>query len=182
MPGGCGKTFTATQFARGNAGVIYIKATACHNRHTLLEDLAIVAGISAHSEAPELFKRLLAFVEEQHAPLIIVDDAHKLKDRALHTLQQLFGALKGVCGLVLMGNEVLRERIGILTRHHELYRTMGGAFITSYGQWAADIETICKTNGTEDPAQIAQAVRKHYGSLHGLKETIAAPVTARMAA
>jgi hypothetical protein len=87
-----------------------------------------------------------AHIRNCHAPLLVIDNAHVLKDRVLHLVTDLFGSLGGICGLVLMGDTSLVNRVGMLTPHHRLHALIGQSFVAQHTIPAADTYAIAHTN------------------------------------
>ena len=157
---GLGKTFAATRYMRQHEQVCYIACKPGHNRMQFTTDLLRAAGISAEGTVPELIQAFITAITAKDQPLLIIDDAHLLKDRVLHLVVALSNALTGRAGILLMGNEELPQQIAEGARGRKagyltLFNTFGRRFITLTRPSPRDAELICRANGITDDYQIA---------------------------
>lgn len=80
---GLGKTFTAEEYTKENEDVFYLNGREDMNRKALLVSLADKLKISSNESVPVLLKRIVEKMGEMKEPLLIIDNAHNLKDRVL---------------------------------------------------------------------------------------------------
>lgn len=114
--------------------------------------LMTAAGMNYRDGVPEMMQYFTDNIEQKEEPLLIVDDAHKLKDRVLHLLVLLSNSLAGKAGIIMMGADSLRGRIidGVRTKkpgYDEIYKSIGRRFITLSSPGPKDIELVCHANG-----------------------------------
>jgi type II secretory pathway predicted ATPase ExeA len=129
------------------------------------------AGISTKGTVPEMLQLFTDYVRGMEASLLIVDDAHRLKDRVLHLLVMLSNCISGSAGVVLIGGEKLRTRIleGINLHKpgfEELYKSIGSRFITLLSPGPRDVELVCRANGIVRDDLLQQIVEESQNNLH----------------
>ncbi len=149
---GLGKTFTAVRYAHEHANTYYIEGNEQLNRKSFMTALMTAAGMNYRDGVPEMMQYFTDNIEQKEEPLLIVDDAHKLKDRVLHLLVLLSNSLAGKAGIIMMGADSLRGRIidGVRTKkpgYDEIYKSIGRRFITLSSPGPKDIELVCHANG-----------------------------------
>ena len=186
MAAGLGKTFTASHYVRENEHVWYVAGLEQYNRKSFLELLLAAAGHKATGTVPHMMEQLAALVEEKDEPLIIVDDAHKLKDRVLHLVVQLSNQLWGKAGIIIMGNEQLRERVieGVRLKkvgYDEIFRSIGRRFITLNSIQPWDVGLVCRANGVFDE-DIIRHITNTATNLHEVTHILQRPAELGMAA
>jgi DNA transposition AAA+ family ATPase len=170
---GLGKTFTATQYARKHDHVIYICANSTHNRRSFIAELLYAVGIKPSGTMPDMINSFSATFTAKDAPLLIVDDAHLLKDRVLQLLVAITNTLTGKAGVVLMGTEELITRITEGTQEQKtgfdrIYDTLGRRFITLNSLNPKDIEVICRANNLDEDSAIMAVAEACNGNLHNI--------------
>lgn len=112
-----------------------------------------VSGLT--DEIVFFFKRRSAQVN----PLLILDEANKLKPSSLRLIIPLYNKLKGDMGLVIVGADDLERHIKNGVRrdvrgYDELDSRLGRKFMHLYGTTIDDVRAICAANGVTD--QLAQ--------------------------
>jgi hypothetical protein len=155
---------------RENEDVWYVAGLEQYNRKSFMSMLLAAAGHRADGTVPELIEQVAAAAEEKEECLIIVDDAHKLKDRVLHLLVLLANRLAGKAGIVIMGNEDLRMRVveGVRlkkTGYEEIFKSIGRRFITLNYLAPQDVALVCRANGVFDD-DIINYITENAGNLH----------------
>ena len=158
---GLGKTFTAGHYTRENDETYYVAGKEEYNRKSFMTLLMNAAGLEAKGTVPELMQQFADYVSGKEEPLIIIDDAHKLKDRVLHLVILLANTLAGKAGIVIMGGDHLRMRIveGVRLKkvgYDDIYKSIGRRFITLGSLGPKDVDLICRANGLYDDDIIQQ--------------------------
>jgi len=177
METGLGKTFTAGQYTREQEHVYYMAGNADYNRKSFMALLLHSAGLDASGTVPELMARFADHVAAVETPLVIIDDAHKLKDRVLHMLVLLANSLVGKAGIIIMGGPELRMRIveGVRLKKvgfDEIYKSIGRRFITLTTLALKDVEVVCRANGVHDDDIIEYITAECGNSLHAASRLI----------
>jgi AAA domain-containing protein len=171
MSEGLGKTFTAGHYARENDNTYYIGCNETYNRKSFITTLLHAAGEEATGTVPEMMDRFTSCMCEKEEPLLILDDAHKLKDRVLHLVVLLGNAIAGKSGIVMMGGENLRTRIieGVRLKKigfEDIFKSIGRRFITLSSPGPKDVELVCRANGIYDEDVIGHVREECKNNLH----------------
>lgn len=184
---GMGKTFTAARYAHENSNVVYVTGSDGYNRKSFLTTLLWAAGHEADGTAPAMLRQLISVIKEKEQPLLIVDDAHKLKDRVLLLLVLLANSVAGTAGIIMMGDASLRMRIieGMRLKRpgfDEIYKTIGRRFIALQYLSPGDVAAVCRANGIHDEDVISYIAETSNNSLHTATSLIITQAQQRMAA
>lgn len=187
VAGGLGKTFTALRYTREHGAAYYVAALEEYNRKSFLTALMQSLGMEATGTVPEMMERCIAHIKNTEEPLLIIDDAHKLKDRVLHLLISLVNELSGHAGIIIMGKEQLRNRIidGVRlkkTGYDEIFKSIGRRFIVLGTPGPKDAELVCHANGFYDDEQIDRINAEPGMNLHKVTAMIRNQHYERMAA
>jgi hypothetical protein len=164
-----GKSFTAEYYAKQHPDTLYLKANNIHTQKTLLSTLLKQLFMHPSSTVNTMIKQLHYAFDQMNEPLLIIDDAHKLKPSVLQMLGLL---INGKCGVIIMGNEKLAQRIQASPkRFAKLFLQLGNRFIKGNPNRMSDAALLCKANGIDDPDKITELCR--YGAdLHQLTMAI----------
>jgi hypothetical protein len=168
---GLGKTFTAGRYIREHDETFYVAGNSAFNRRSFMTHLMEASGLEAKGNLPEMMQRFAFYVTSKEEPLLIIDDAHKLKDRVLHLLVILVNSLAGNAGVIIMGNDQLRMRIveGLRLQrpgYDEIYKSIGRRFITLGSAGPKDVDLVCRANGIYDDDVIAHIREESSNNLH----------------
>ncbi len=184
---GLGKTFTASQYAREHEDTYFVSGLEQYNRKSFMTMIMSAAGLSATGTMPELMKQFADHMSNKEEPLLIIDDAHKLKDRVLHLLILLANSLTGNAGIVIMGNDQLRTRIieGVRLKkigYDEIFKSIGRRFITLSSLGPKDVEMVCHANGIFEECQVGYITNACNNSLHKISDLVQANSQLKLAA
>jgi len=177
MGEGLGKTFTAAHYVRENDNTFYIGCSEDFNRRSFMTELLHAAGIDATGTVPEMMELFATCVCEKEEPLLILDDAHKLKDRVLHLIVLLANAMMGKAGIIIMGGENLRSRIieGVRLKKigfEDIFKSIGRRFITLASPGPRDVELICRANSIHEEDVISHVKEECKNNLHAAAHLI----------
>lgn len=184
---GLGKTFAAGHYTRENQDTLYISCNEQYNRRSFMADVLVNAGVAPKGTVPEMVQQFNTLIESKSEPLIIFDDAHKLKDRVLHMIVLLANGLAGKAGIIIMGNDQMRTRVleGVRLKkigYDEIYKTIGRRFITLTTLAKKDVAMICQANGLHDETIIDHITAECNNNLHQVASLIHQVVPLEMAA
>ena len=168
---GLGKTFTAERYAHQNSNTYYMEGNEQMNRKSFMTLLMKEAKMSYNGGVPEMMQYFADNIEQKEEPLLIIDDAHKLKDRVLHLLVMLSNSLAGKAGIIMMGDDTLRTRIidGVRLKkvgYDEIYKSIGRRFITLNSPGPKDVELVCNANGLYHEEVVAAVKEECNNDLH----------------
>lgn len=159
---GSGKTATLKTFAEQNKGqsVFYLQAREWSKRDFLME-LCRILGVDTgkgYTSVDKLGLKAIDFLSNRKGknPLLIVDEADKLKPSALRWFITLYNELEDEIGVIIAGTENLEKTIkrGVkynLLGFDEIDSRFGRKFINDIvGARLTDVEMICQANGITD--------------------------------
>ncbi|MBL7868851.1 MAG: ATP-binding protein [Flavobacterium lindanitolerans] len=161
---GSGKTAGIEAFVQANSESVYrIEANEWAKREFLMA-LALNLGIEIPKGAVSVYQlgsKIVDFFNERAfmKPLLIIDEADKLKAPALRFLIPFFNKLEDKVGVVIAGTENLEKEINKGVKmaskgYDELASRFGRNFIHLIGATSKDIELICNANGITDKQTI----------------------------
>jgi len=175
--GGLGKTFSAIRYVRENENAYYLACNGEFNRKSFICALTRVLGFEAKGGVPAIMQQVTDFMVEKEEAILILDDAHKLKDRVLHLIVLLANSFAGKTGIIILGCEELRTRIieGVRLKKvgfDDIFKSIGRRFITLGNLGPKDVELVCKANGVHDEDVISYIEEASAGNLHSTTELI----------
>lgn len=162
---GSGKTASLTSYERANReqAVFYISCREWSKKEFLVY-LALNCGIDAANRAmttDALLMSVVAFFKARRTrrPLLILDEADKLKGAALRTLITLYNECEDGMGVVICGTDHLEKQMMADARYNrkgadELVSRFGRRFVHLVGSTLRDVAEICKANGVTETATI----------------------------
>ena len=174
---GLGKTFTASHYTRENDNTFYIACNELYNRKAFMLKLMETVGLDTKGTVPQMMEQFAGHITSLEEPLLILDDAHKLKDRVLHLVILLANAMAGKVGIIVMGGNELRMRIveGVRLKkvgYDEIYKSIGRRFITLGSLGPKDVELVCRANGVYDDELISHISETCDNNLHNAAQLI----------
>lgn len=163
---GSGKTATLSNYAELNNEecVFYIQAREWAKReflYQLCKNLGVDTG-KGYISVDALGMKVIDFFAKRKGknPLLIVDEADKLKPSALRWFISLYNELEDEMGLIIAGTENLEKTIkqGVKYKRlgfDEIDSRFGRKFINDLiGARKQDVELICQANGINDKVLI----------------------------
>lgn len=137
--------------------IFYIRCREWSGRKFLTE-LCISLGIDPeNSNTDELGEKVSKFFKNRSAynPILIVDEADKLKDSAIRWFIHFYNENKKITGCIMAGTEYLEKRIrdGVRLQkqgYNEIESRFGGIYVKLIGSRKADVQAICESNGIFD--------------------------------
>lgn len=152
---GSGKSHPLKEYAQSYPNVYYIECEEYYTKKVFLNmlrqkmgliDTGYETGMSIHEMVTEIIDHLNSLAN----PLVIIDEADKLKDGVINFFKTFYN--KTNAGYVLSGAPYFQKRIlkGVRLQkqsYQEIFSRLGGEFL-SLGEIDKDsIEQICEANG-----------------------------------
>lgn len=163
---GSGKTATLSNYAELNNEecVFYIQAREWAKReflYQLCKNLGVDTG-KGYTSVDALGMKVIDFFAKRKGknPLLIVDEADKLKPSALRWFISLYNELEDEMGLIIAGTENLEKTIKQGVKYNklgfdEIDSRFGRKFINDLiGARKQDVELICQANGISNKVLI----------------------------
>jgi len=162
---GSGKTAGQTAYEAVNRGNS-VFALSCREwaKREFLQNLAASLGLEAWNKTLSMDSLLMAItdffkVRAAQRPLLILDEADKLKGPAIRTLITLFNECEDRLGVVIIGTDHLAKQMQADARYNrkgaeELLSRFGRRFINLVGATLQDVAQICTANGVSDKETI----------------------------
>lgn len=175
---GTGKSGTAVHYAKTHANVFHISCAEYFNRKQFLQKIMESMGKdSIGMNASECMDEIVSSVLKMNNPLILLDEADKLKDESLRFFITFYNFLEDKCGMVLMATDVLEKKIrkGVRikkTGFKEIYSRLGRKFVCLKGTNMEEVASICNANGMTDPQEISYVFNNYEGDLRRLKRLV----------
>lgn len=158
---GSGKTQTLEYLFNNDlsGNVIFIQAEEWNARQFLLELAERTCGIpkKGYADIPTLLKKITIHLNGMASdkPLLVIDEADKLKPAAFRKLIPLYNRTEHRLGCVLAGTENLQKEIeqgvrGKKKGYDEIESRLGRSYIDLPGAPKEDVIAICLANGLSD--------------------------------
>ena len=107
-----GKTFTAKVFTREHKNTVYIDCSQVPTKQRLVRKIASEFGLDSNGRFYEVRQDLIDYLNNFiEKPLIILDEAGDLDDKAFREIKGLWNATEENCGWYMMGADGLKAKI-----------------------------------------------------------------------
>ncbi len=153
---GSGKTQAIKHYAQSHAEVFNVSCSEYFSRKVFLSKLyQSMGGSPAGMNTPELVDAIADKLRVAEFPLIILDEADKLKDNVFQFLISLYNILEERCGMLLCATDYLERRMlrGVQNKRcgfAEVYSRMGDKFQYLPLPSLEDVALVCRANGLDD--------------------------------
>ena len=173
---GSGKTWALTTYASSNMNCYFI---ACKEHWTVknfVEKIMLAIGMQVFpGTITEKVDAVVDFLNTKQSPLLIVDEADKLRDRALIIVKTLYDEAR--TGIVLAGTPYFEIRISRGCRsnkmgYKEIFSRVGGEFFHLGAIGTDEIFQICLANDIHEEKVIRAIAREARGDLRRVKSAI----------
>lgn len=175
---GIGKSEVYKQYTRTYKNVIHVECKNYWSKKSYVKNLLTTVGIDPVGTTEELIHQFLDHVKGLKKPLIIIDQADKLKDPQLDLFMDFYNDLFGHCGFILSGVKSLKKRIikGVQRDkmgYRELWSRIGSKFYDQIGATTVqDVAKICMANGVEDGETIMEISNLSEGDLRKVRREV----------
>lgn len=151
---GAGKTYAIREYRRQNPSETYLVTCADDlTSKSFMIELAEAVGIKAIGATSTLRKNITRKLNDDANPLLIIDEAENLKDGAWGSIKSMMDALKGKCGIVLIGandfETTLAKKASRMKRSFpQIYsRIKEGGFTPLFKLSMDDVSLVCSSLG-----------------------------------
>lgn len=175
---GLGKSESLKAFASKHKNVFYLECAVYWTRKIFLQELLRSLGESDQvGNVPDMFKAVIESLRSKERPLILIDEADKLKDGVIDMFNALYNATLNHAGWILSGAPYLEKRIERGRRNDrqsfkEIYSRIGSEYHRLKPLIAKDITDVCKANGIEEPEQIQEIINRCQNDLRRVKNLV----------
>lgn len=165
---GSGKSYALREYANSHKDVFYIECEEYYTKKVFLRKLLQKMGVNVmHMTIGDMVDTAIDYLNAKRSPLVIIDEADKLKDNVLNFFKTFYN--KTDAGFVLAGTPYFELRIDKGVRlnkmgFREIKSRIGGEFLDLYGLDVKvdgaknpTVELVCKANGIVDPELIKEA-------------------------
>ena len=161
---GHGKTAGCNLFRQDDTqgAVFYIECQESWSHKRFVEKLAELCGIrTGKATVADLLEQITNFFHRKTAearPILIIDEANKLKPSSLRLIIPLYNELQDEIALVIIGAHDLRDHIKRGVRrdvrgYDEMESRLGRSYMPLYGILKSDVVAVCAANGVSDQAK-----------------------------
>lgn len=174
---GAGKSEAYRFYEKKADNIIYIECKNYWTKKSYIKHLLLACGLDTIGTVEELIERFLDYIRSLENPLVIIDQADKLKDPSLDLFMDFYNDLESHCGFVLSGVPALAKRIrkGVQADkigYRELYSRVGSKFIELDPISLDDVKAICNANGLDNEESINEIYNTSEGDLRRVRRDI----------
>jgi DNA transposition AAA+ family ATPase len=175
---GGGKTFASDWFCINQKNSYHIECGEYWNKKVFLEQLLKRMGReNTGYNVAEMVDTIVYSLNKQEDPVIIINEADKLKDDVFYFFITFYNRLKGRCGIILLGTDFLSKRLerGIRINkkgYKEIYSRLGRKLVSLKGATKEEVFEICKVNGVEDGDKLNTIYNECDGDLRRVERLV----------
>jgi DNA transposition AAA+ family ATPase len=180
---GVGKTYAARYYQSLYARNVFIMTASpeVSTVHPMLEELSRALGLEEQLGGSRALSRACrAFLARAKRPLLIIDEAQHLSLSALESIRSIQDEVE--CGLVLMGNVMVYERLTGGTRAAHFAQLFSRVAIQAHikAPTRDDVHQIIETRGLKDAPAIDAliTISKRGGALRAVSRVLSLSVKA----
>lgn len=172
---GSGKTASCMDYYRKNDSVIYLQCADYFTRSSFMRKLMQAMGLTPEGlRMDERVEAVIEHIKGMDAPLLILDEADKLRDNVLPLYRVLYNELDGECGFLLVGTHYLKKKLerGVKydkLSYRETFSAIGGKLNALEDPSKEDVELVCRANGIEEHEHIQYAYNNSKGDMRRVK-------------
>lgn len=175
---GLAKSEALKTYRSKHANVYRLECAIWWTPKVFLQELRREMGINSTAlSIPDMYREVVAHLKKTTRPLVIIDEADKLKDSVLPFFVDLYNKTLGRCGFVLCGAPYLKGRIDKGVRlnkqaYKEIYSRIGKEFLPIHNLDQDRITAICQANGITDMFLIQRVANEADNDLRRVKNSI----------
>lgn len=163
-PAGVGKSTTAREFAIRTPHVYMLTCSQDMHRSDFMKELSAVIGLdNAGMNIRETLYAIIRHLVTLDRPLLIFDEADKLKDNVLLYFITIYNELEDRCGIVFLSTDAIKRRMETGVSHNrigynEMYSRIARRFVPVKAATRKEVTDICLLNGLEAGDVIREVV------------------------
>ncbi|PKO01521.1 MAG: hypothetical protein CVU43_12550 [Chloroflexi bacterium HGW-Chloroflexi-5] len=174
---GSGKSFALKHYTATTKEVAYVECDEYWTKKIFLQKIGSSLGVTVEGTVHEMVETVVEVLNRKRNPLLIIDEADKLKDPALNMFKTLFNRTQERCGFILCGAPYFKIRIekGVSRNkqaYQEIYSRLGGEFIPLTPVSSNDVGAVCKANDVSNPEHISAIIGASKGDLRQVARMI----------
>lgn len=175
---GCGKTVTARQYQEDNSNVFMLCCNDFWNRKLFMQELLREMGKNpAGDTVGDMMADIVSTLKRLDCPLIIMDEADKLRDQVFYFFITLYNQLEDHCGIILMATDCLEKKVAKGLRlnkkgYKEIFSRFGRRFVHLDPTSDADIIEVCLANGITEKDDIKEVVDTSDADLRRVRRRV----------
>lgn len=175
---GLGKSESLKTYAAKHKNVAYLECAVYWTKKTLLQELLSALGESQENAGiPEMFQAVIESLKRSERPLIIIDEADKLKDGVIDLFNALYNATLNHAGWIISGAPYLEKRIEKGRRlnkqsYKEIFSRIGREYHRLRDLTPRDIRLVCEANSIEDAESIQHIINNSMNDMRRVKNLV----------
>jgi len=174
---GHSKSHSYKYYERVNENVIYVECKTSWTKKQYVQSLLRSSGLQSDGTVGELIDNFVDHVRGLQKPIIIIDQADKLKDPQLDLFMDFYNDLEGHCAFILSGVPALEKRIlkGVQRDkigYREMYSRIGRKFVKLHKTTLEDVQSVCNANGCTDEDFQIEIFNKCEGDMRRVRRMI----------
>jgi hypothetical protein len=158
---GEGKSYAALEYLRQNPkNTYYVRCDGDLTAKSFFVELAHALGMAPAGPIYDIRKNVIQKLKNETDPMLIIDEAENLKDRAWESLKRVMDDLKGYCGIVFIGANEFEKTLEKKAHKMKgcfpqvLRRLREGGIVSLFQLSLDDAQDICKQYGITSKAHI----------------------------
>lgn len=177
---GSGKSATISHFTATAENAFAISCNEyMEERDFVLEIFKAMGREPNSSRVYPMTVELLDILKRTPYPVLILDEADKLRNKVLNFFITFYNQLEGICGINLIATSYLEKRIKTGAQSNvkgfrEIYSRLGRRFITLPEINYTDVYKVCHANGVSDDKIIQSIFNECENDLRRVKRRIVA--------
>lgn len=169
---GLGKSTALRAYAEDGENVFYIECKEHWNRKVFLNKIRQAMAMPTGNESvSEIAEQITSYINKINKPLIIFDEADKLRDTVVNFFVSLYNDTHKSCGYLLTGSIHFKKAVDKCVAKNKLgyaefYSRLGREFIELRDITPEDVRTIAEANGITDDVFIKSAITEIVVNRH----------------
>ncbi len=172
---GVGKSTAAREYAERTPDVFLLSCSQDMHRSDFMRELSAAIGLdNAGLSIRETLYAIIRHLVTLDRPLLIFDEADKLKDNVLCYFITIYNELEDRCGIVFLSTDAIRRRMetGISYNrigYNELYSRIARRFVPLKNATRQEVMEICRINGVEEGKAVREVLEESADAQNDLR-------------